>query len=147
MFKLYRNSFCRQKAGLEPVLELQGRRISPSRFSIPLLKFSDSHTKIKIPGHLDKKVVGNCNHYITPAKVSTNLRRRPFLSFFSFWSKPGFGRKFAKFRTRFRRNLFLFFWSSPGYEWIRLIAVALWLRLLSAAKASPHATFYGLNAG
>ena len=82
MFKLYRNSFCRQKAGLEPVLKLQGGRVSPSRFSIPLLKLSDSHTKIKTPGHLEEKVVGNCNHYITPAKVSTNLRRRPFLPFF-----------------------------------------------------------------
>ena len=57
MFKLYRNFFYRQKAGLEPVLKLQGERVYSSKFSIPLLKFSDSHTKKKIPGHLDKKVV------------------------------------------------------------------------------------------
>ena len=85
MFKLYRNSFCQQKAGLEPLLKLHEGRDPPSRFSISLLKFSDSHTKRKILGHLEEKVVGNCNHYITPAEVSTNLRRRPFLSFFFFF--------------------------------------------------------------
>ena len=49
-----------------------------SRFSIYPSRFSDSHTKSKTPGHLDEKVAGNGNYYKTPAKVSTNLRRRPF---------------------------------------------------------------------
>ena len=44
---------------------------SPSRFS-------NFHTKRKISGYLDKKVVGDGNHYKTSAEVSTILRRRPF---------------------------------------------------------------------
>ena len=99
------------------------------------------------PGHLDEKVVGNCNHYITPVEVSTNIRRRPFLSFRSTPLHQVFVANSRNSGLGFDGIFFSFFWSSPGYEWIRLIAVAFRLRLLSAAKASPQATFYGLNAG
>ena len=46
--------------------------------SVPPSTFSNFHTKRKISGHLNEKVVSNGNHYKTPAEVSTNLWRKLF---------------------------------------------------------------------
>ena len=81
--------------------------ISPSRFNAPPSRLSDSHTKRKIPGHLDEKW--------RVMAIITKLRPKsvPISSEDLFWgSTPDFRRKLAKFRTNFGEDLCVC--SSPG---------------------------------
>ena len=70
-------------------------------------------------------------------------------TFFFFWSSPELGAKSviqAEDSTNLRRRPF--FWPSPEYEVnFHQIAAAFRMRLVMAAKASPHAILYSINAG